>query len=69
MKSLIIIGGGILGASTAYEAAKAGAEVTLIDRKDDPVAFSQADDLRARLHSWALFGQHKFASCEVFIRF
>ncbi|MFD1032035.1 NAD(P)/FAD-dependent oxidoreductase [Metaplanococcus flavidus] len=34
MKSMIIIGGGILGASTAYEAAKAGAEVVLIDRAD-----------------------------------
>lgn len=34
MKSLIIIGGGILGASTAYEAAKAGAKVVLIDRAD-----------------------------------
>ncbi|MBY7142764.1 FAD-binding oxidoreductase [Virgibacillus sp. NKC19-3] len=30
----IIIGGGILGASTAYHLAKNGAEVTLIDRKD-----------------------------------
>lgn len=34
MKSLIIIGSGILGASTAYHAAKAGASVTLIDRGD-----------------------------------
>lgn len=34
MKSVIIIGSGILGASTAYEAAKRGAEVTLIDRGD-----------------------------------
>ncbi|TAA71839.1 NAD(P)/FAD-dependent oxidoreductase [Planococcus salinarum] len=34
MKSLIIIGGGILGAATAYEAAKAGARVVLIDRAD-----------------------------------
>ncbi|AQU80968.1 MULTISPECIES: FAD-dependent oxidoreductase [Planococcus] len=34
MKSLLIIGSGILGASTAYHAAKAGASVTLIDRGD-----------------------------------
>ncbi|WP_088006150.1 NAD(P)/FAD-dependent oxidoreductase [Indiicoccus explosivorum] len=32
MKSLIIIGSGILGASAAYHAAKSGAEVTVIDR-------------------------------------
>lgn len=34
MKTVIIIGSGILGASAAYEAAKYGAEVTLIDRED-----------------------------------
>ncbi len=34
MKSLIIIGSGILGASAAYHAVKAGASVTLIDRGD-----------------------------------
>lgn len=34
MKSVIIIGSGILGASAAYEAAKRGADVTLIDRED-----------------------------------
>lgn len=34
MKSVIIIGSGILGASAAYEAAKRGAEVTIIDRGD-----------------------------------
>lgn len=34
MKSLIIIGSGILGASTAYHAAKAGASVMLVDRAD-----------------------------------
>lgn len=34
MKSLIIIGSGILGASAAYHAAKAGAAVVLIDRGD-----------------------------------
>ncbi|QHJ72304.1 NAD(P)/FAD-dependent oxidoreductase [Planococcus halotolerans] len=42
MKSLIIIGGGILGASTAYEAAKAGAEVILIDRADSGQATGAA---------------------------
>jgi D-amino-acid dehydrogenase len=34
MKKVIIIGGGILGASTAYELIKLGADVTLIDRED-----------------------------------
>lgn len=34
MKSHIIIGAGILGASAAYHLAKAGANVTVIDRKD-----------------------------------
>ncbi|CAN7567937.1 NAD(P)/FAD-dependent oxidoreductase [Rossellomorea sp. LjRoot5] len=34
MKSFIIIGAGILGASTAYHLAKAGADVIIIDRKD-----------------------------------
>lgn len=34
MKKMIVIGAGILGASTAYHLAKMGADVTLIDRKD-----------------------------------
>lgn len=34
MKSVIIIGSGILGASAAYHAAKLGSTVTLIDRED-----------------------------------
>jgi D-amino-acid dehydrogenase len=34
MKTYIIVGGGILGASTAYHLAKKGADVTLIDRGD-----------------------------------
>ncbi|MEI5906959.1 FAD-dependent oxidoreductase [Bacillus spongiae] len=34
MKRYIVIGAGILGASTAYHLAKAGAEVTIIDRED-----------------------------------
>lgn len=34
MKKMIIIGAGILGASTAYHLAKAGVNVTVIDRKD-----------------------------------
>ncbi|WP_033541732.1 NAD(P)/FAD-dependent oxidoreductase [Planococcus sp. CAU13] len=42
MKSLIIIGGGILGASAAYEAAKAGAKVMLIDRADSGQATGAA---------------------------
>ncbi|MCG7333946.1 FAD-binding oxidoreductase [Sporosarcina sp. ACRSM] len=34
MKKIIVIGAGILGASTAYHLAKAGADVTVVDRKD-----------------------------------
>ncbi|OPA73816.1 oxidoreductase [Paenibacillus selenitireducens] len=34
MKKLIVIGSGILGASTAYQLAKMGADVLIIDRKD-----------------------------------
>jgi D-amino-acid dehydrogenase len=34
MKKVIVIGAGILGASTAYHLAKAGADVTLVDRRD-----------------------------------
>lgn len=34
MKKVIVIGSGILGASTAYQLAKKGAEVLIIDRKD-----------------------------------
>ncbi|MEC0258918.1 NAD(P)/FAD-dependent oxidoreductase [Paenibacillus lautus] len=34
MKKVIVIGSGILGASTAYQLAKMGAEVLMIDRKD-----------------------------------
>ncbi|MCM3782496.1 FAD-binding oxidoreductase [Neobacillus mesonae] len=34
MKKVIVVGAGILGASTAYELAKRGAEVLIVDRKD-----------------------------------
>ncbi|WP_020616419.1 NAD(P)/FAD-dependent oxidoreductase [Paenibacillus daejeonensis] len=34
MKKCIVIGGGILGASTAYQLAKFGAEVVIVDRQD-----------------------------------
>jgi D-amino-acid dehydrogenase len=34
MKKIIVIGAGILGASTAYHLAQLGAEVTLVDRED-----------------------------------
>ncbi|EHQ61044.1 oxidoreductase [Paenibacillus dendritiformis C454] len=34
MKKVIVIGAGILGASTAYQLAKMGADVLIIDRKD-----------------------------------
>lgn len=33
MKSYIVVGAGILGASTAYHLAKAGANVTIVDRQ------------------------------------
>ncbi|OZM56961.1 FAD-dependent oxidoreductase [Lottiidibacillus patelloidae] len=34
MNKIIVVGAGILGASTAYHLAKAGADVTIVDRKD-----------------------------------
>lgn len=34
MKKIIVVGAGILGASTAYHLAKFGADVTIVDRKD-----------------------------------
>ncbi|PKR76877.1 FAD-dependent oxidoreductase [Halalkalibacillus sediminis] len=43
MMKYIVIGGGILGASTTYHLAKLGADVTLIDRKD----LGQATDAAA----------------------
>jgi len=42
MKKVIIIGAGILGASTAYQLAKMGAEVTVVDRKDQGQATDAA---------------------------
>lgn len=43
MKKITVIGAGILGASTAYHLAKAGVEVTLVDRRD----LGQATDAAA----------------------
>ncbi|WP_026590889.1 NAD(P)/FAD-dependent oxidoreductase [Bacillus sp. UNC437CL72CviS29] len=43
MKSYIVVGAGILGASTAYHLAKEGAHVTLVDRQD----LGQATDAAA----------------------
>ncbi|MBP1916958.1 D-amino-acid dehydrogenase [Lederbergia galactosidilyticus] len=42
MNKYIIIGAGILGASTAYHLAKAGADVTVIDRRDEGQATQAA---------------------------
>ncbi len=42
MEKFIIIGAGILGASTAYHLAKSGADVTVIDRKDQGQATDAA---------------------------
>lgn len=43
MQTYIVVGAGILGASTAYHLAKAGAKVTIVDRKD----LGQATDAAA----------------------
>lgn len=43
MKKVIVVGSGILGASTAYQLAKRGAEVIIVDRKD----IGQATDAAA----------------------
>ncbi|WP_046226405.1 NAD(P)/FAD-dependent oxidoreductase [Paenibacillus dauci] len=42
MKKVIVIGAGILGASTAYQLARSGAEVLLIDRQDQGQATDAA---------------------------
>lgn len=42
LKKYIVIGAGILGASTAYHLAKTGADVTVIDRKDSGQATDAA---------------------------
>ncbi|WP_043930379.1 NAD(P)/FAD-dependent oxidoreductase [Bacillus sp. EB01] len=42
MKKIIVIGAGILGASTAYHLAKMGAEVLIIDREDEGQATEAA---------------------------
>lgn len=42
MKKIIVIGAGILGATTAYKLAKLGADVTIIDRNDEGQATGAA---------------------------
>src|SRR5690625_1440432 len=42
MKKVIIIGAGILGATTAYKLAKSGIQVVLVDRNDDGQATKAA---------------------------
>lgn len=42
MKRYIIVGAGILGASTAYHLVKEGADVTIVDRKDEGQATEAA---------------------------
>ncbi|MGP4062812.1 NAD(P)/FAD-dependent oxidoreductase [Halobacillus sp. H74] len=42
MKKYIVIGGGILGASTAYHLAKTGVDVKIVDRKDEGQATDAA---------------------------
>lgn len=42
MKKVIVVGGGILGSSTAYHLAKHGAEVIIIDRRDEGQATDAA---------------------------
>ncbi len=42
MEKFIVVGGGILGVSTAYHLSEAGAEVTVVDRKDNGQATEAA---------------------------
>ncbi|WLR49823.1 FAD-binding oxidoreductase [Bacillus tianshenii] len=42
MQTYIVVGAGILGASTAYQLAKEGAKVTIVDRKDEGQATDAA---------------------------
>ncbi len=50
---VIVLGGGVIGVSTAYYLARAGAEVTLLERQDD-VALET---------SWGLRSKHVFCTC------
>ncbi|BFH13966.1 hypothetical protein J6TS7_49230 [Paenibacillus dendritiformis] len=55
MKKVIVIGAGILGASTAYQLAKMGADVLIVDRKDKGQATDAAAGISAPgCHSGAI---------------
>ncbi|MNY81495.1 hypothetical protein D3C86_2230880 [compost metagenome] len=40
----------------------------LVDREDQAVALFQTDDQWARLHAWALLGEHELTAGEIFPR-
>lgn len=64
MKKIIVIGAGILGASTAYHLAKRGADVTIIDRHDEGQATEAAAGIigpwlaQRRNKAWYFLARH-----------
>lgn len=73
MKEIIIIGAGILGASTAYHLARKGASVTVIDRKDPGQATEAAAGIicpwisQRRNKAWYTLAKNGAASYESLI--
>lgn len=63
MKSYIVVGGGILGASTAYHLAISGASVTLVDRSDQGQATNAGAGIicpwlsEGRSEAWHVLGR------------
>lgn len=74
MKKIIVIGAGILGASTAYHLAKKGASVTVIDRKDAGQATAAAAGIicpwlsQRRNQAWYTLAKSGAASYEALIQ-
>lgn len=74
MKKTIVIGAGILGASTAYHLAKKGASVTVIDRRDEGQATDAAAGIicpwisQRRNQAWYTLAKNGAASYESLIQ-
>ncbi len=74
MKKVIVVGAGILGASTAYHLAKKGASVTVVDRKDEGQATEAAAGIicpwlsQRRNQAWYTLAKNGAASYESLIK-